>query len=84
MLTGLKVLRAGGAYDRFGFREISGGDVQQVIPPLKNAAVRLPKKEAPLPAYPIQRNEAVRYIQQNGLLKNLKGRQQSSLTERQH
>jgi hypothetical protein len=36
---GIKSFKGGGAYDRFGFREISGGDVQQVIPPLKNAAV---------------------------------------------
>jgi hypothetical protein len=47
MLTGLKV-KGDGTYDKPGFREISGGDVQQVIPPLKNAAVRLPKK-APCP-----------------------------------
>jgi hypothetical protein len=57
----IKSFKGGGAYDRFGFREISGGDVQQVIPPLKNAAVRLPKKEDLLPAHPIQRNETVMF-----------------------
>jgi hypothetical protein len=44
---GIKSFKGDGAYDKPGFREILGGDVQQVIPPPKNAAVRLPKKEAP-------------------------------------
>jgi hypothetical protein len=66
---GIKSFEGDGAYDKPGFREVSGGDVRQVIPPPKNAAVRLPKKEAPLPAHLIQRNEAVRYIRQNGLPK---------------
>jgi hypothetical protein len=80
---GIKSFKGGGAYDNPGFREISGGDVQQVIPPLKNAAVRLPKKEAPLPAHPVQRNEAVRYIRQNGLpkWKEVQGCHQRSLNE---
>jgi hypothetical protein len=62
---GIKSFKGEGAYDRFGFREISGGDVQQVIPPLKNAAVRLPEKEA---SCPLIRFNAMRlrYIQLDG------------------
>jgi hypothetical protein len=80
---GIKSFKGDGAYDRFDFREISDGDVQQVIPPLKNAAVRLSKKEEPLPAHPIQRNEAVRYIRQNGLpkWKEVQGCHQRNLNE---
>jgi hypothetical protein len=79
----IKSFKGYGTYDRFGFREVSGGDVQQVIPLLKNAAVRQSEKEAPLPAHLIQRNEAVRYIQQNGLpkWKEVQGCHQRSLNE---
>jgi hypothetical protein len=79
----IKRFKGEGAYDKFGFREVSKIDTEQVIPPPGNAAIRLPKREETLPARPDQRNEAVRYIQQYGLpqWKKVRGCLQRSLNE---
>jgi hypothetical protein len=58
-----------GAYDKLGFRKIVGNDVQQVIPPPKNAVVCLPRKNQPVPDYLIQRNVTIEYIQKHGIKK---------------
>ncbi|MDR1197638.1 MAG: IS5 family transposase [Prevotellaceae bacterium] len=63
----LKSFRGDGAYDKFGFREVLGNAVRQVIPPPKNGAVTLPEKKKPLPEYLIQRNETIEYIRKEGL-----------------
>jgi hypothetical protein len=79
MLIGLKVSRARERTTSL----VSEGDAEQVISPPGNAVVRLPKREEPLPAHLIQRNEAVRYIQQNGLpkWKEVQGCHQRNLNE---
>jgi hypothetical protein len=79
----IKGFKGDGAYDKFGFREVLGHDVEQVIPPLQNAAVCLSKKKKPLPEHLIQRNEAVKYIQEHGSRKwkEKQGYHQRSLNE---
>jgi hypothetical protein len=51
--------------------------VRQVIPPSKNAVIRLPEKEKPLPDYLIGRNKAVEDIRKQGS----KGYHQRNLNE---
>jgi hypothetical protein len=63
----LKSFKRDGAYDKFGFRKVLGKDVRQVIPPPKNGVVTLSKKKKPLSEHLIQRNEAIEYIQKEGL-----------------
>jgi hypothetical protein len=41
----IKGFKGDGAYDKFGFREVLGHDVEQVIPPSKNAAGLFVQKE---------------------------------------
>ena len=53
---------ADGAYDKFGFREILGSDVLQIIPPLKNAVIQKGSKKKLLHDYLIQRNGVVEAI----------------------
>jgi hypothetical protein len=79
----IKSFKGDGAYDKFGFREVLGHDVEQVIPPPKNAAVCLSRKKKPLPEHLIQRNEAVKYIQEHGSRKwkEKQGYHQRSLNE---
>ncbi|KAA6329588.1 hypothetical protein EZS27_021618 [termite gut metagenome] len=55
-----------GAYDRFGFREVSGSDMEQIIPPPKNAVIQDTNGKKPLPDYLIQRNGAVEYTGKHG------------------
>jgi hypothetical protein len=55
-----------GAYDKFGFREVLGSGIEQIIPPPKNAVIQKAKGKKPLPDYLIQRNRAVEYINKNG------------------
>jgi len=55
-----------GAYDTFGFRQVLGNDVKQIIPPPKNAVIQEDKKDKPLPEYLIQRNQAVKDIEKLG------------------
>jgi hypothetical protein len=55
-----------GAYDDLEFREVLDGEILPIIPPPKNAIVRNPKKNKPLPVHIRKRNEAVEYIQQHG------------------
>lgn len=55
-----------GAYDDIEFREFLG-EISPIIPPPKNAVVRKPKKNDPLPLHIVKRNEAVEYIQKHGL-----------------
>jgi hypothetical protein len=38
-----------GAYDKFGFREVSGHPIGQLIPPPKNAVIQKAKGKKPLP-----------------------------------
>lgn len=47
----LKSFKGDGAYDEFGFREILGDKVRQVIPPPKNGVVILSKKDKPVPKH---------------------------------
>ena len=56
-----------GAYDDFGFREVLGSAVTQVIPPPKNAVIKKGAKKKTLPDFLKQRNEAVEYIQELGM-----------------
>ncbi len=62
----IKRFIADGAYDKFGFREILGSDVLQIIPPLKNAVIQKGTKKKPLPDYLIQRNGTVEAINKHG------------------
>ncbi|KAA6330397.1 hypothetical protein EZS27_020893 [termite gut metagenome] len=55
-----------GAYDKFGFREVLGSGIEQIIPPPKNAVIQKAKGKRPLPDYLIQRNGAVEYIVKHG------------------
>jgi hypothetical protein len=48
-----------GAYDKFGFREVLGCGIEQIIPPPNNAVIQKAKGKKPLPDYLIQRNGAV-------------------------
>jgi len=62
----LKRFRGDGAYDDFDFRKILGADVQQIIPPPKNAVMQKGTKKKPLPPYLVKRNEAVQFINEHG------------------
>ncbi len=55
-----------GAYDSFGFRQILGNQVKQIIPPPKSAVIQEDKKGKPLPDHLIQRNQAVKEIEEHG------------------
>ena len=59
-----------GAYDKFGLRKALGSDIEQIIPPPKNAVIQKGKGKGkgkkPLPDYLIQRNRAVEYINKHG------------------
>jgi hypothetical protein len=55
-----------GAYDKFGFREVLGHQIEQIIPPPKNAVIQKVRGKKPLPDYLIQRNKAVEYINKHG------------------
>lgn len=55
-----------GAYDKFGFRQVLGHHVEQIIPPPKNAVVQKAKGKEPFPDYLAQRNRAVEYINKHG------------------
>lgn len=79
----LKAFKGDGAYDKFGFREVLGSRVKQVIPPLKTAVVQKAKKGKVLPDYLVQRNQAVEYIQEydSKRWKQENGYHQKSLNE---
>jgi len=62
----LSSFRGDGAYDDFKLRETLGNEVKQIIPPPKDAVVRVGTKKKPLPAYMQQRNQAVACIQEQG------------------
>jgi hypothetical protein len=51
-----------GAYDKFFFREFLGSEVLQKIPPPCNAVTKIGTAKVPLPAYLLQRNQAVERI----------------------
>jgi hypothetical protein len=72
-----------GAYDKFGFREVLGNEIEQIIPPPQNAVIQKPKKKKPMPDYLIQRNRAVEYIHKHGSKswKEQKGYHRRSLNE---
>jgi hypothetical protein len=53
-------------YDKFGFREVLGSGIKQIIPPPKNAVIQNAKEKKPLPDYLIQRNQVVEYINKHG------------------
>jgi hypothetical protein len=80
---GISSFLGDGAYDDFGFREVLGKDIRQIIPPPKNAVIQKAKKGKPLAEHLIQRNEAVEYIQKHGLKqwKTEQGYHQRSLNE---
>ncbi len=79
----LNSFKGDGAYDKFGFREVLGDNVRQVIPPPKNGVVTLPKKRKPVGEHLKQRNQAIEYIQKEGLnsWKEKEGYHQRSLNE---
>lgn len=58
----LNSFRGDGAYDDFAFREALGSEVNQIIPPPKDAIVHEGTKKKPVKDYLKQRNEAVEYI----------------------
>ena len=62
----IKRFAGDGAYDKFGFREVLGSDILQIIPPPKNAVIQKGSKKTPLPDYLIQRNRAVEEINKHG------------------
>lgn len=62
----LNSFRGDGAYDDFKLRELLGQQVQQIIPPPKDAVVHAASKRQPAPAYLQQRNEAVALIAEQG------------------
>jgi hypothetical protein len=51
-----------GAYDDFSFRELLGNDIEQIIPPPKNAVVHPEAETDPTKAHLKQRNKAVKDI----------------------
>jgi IS5 family transposase len=55
-----------GGYDDFEFRKILGTDVEQIIPPPKDAVVHKGTRKKPVPDYLIQRNQAVGQINEVG------------------
>jgi hypothetical protein len=55
-----------GAYDKFGFKEVLGSEIKQIIPPPKNAVIQKVKGKKPLSGYLIQRNRAVEFINKHG------------------
>jgi hypothetical protein len=63
----LKSFKGDGACDKFGFREVLAKGVRQVIPLPKNGVATLPKKKKPVPEHLKQRNQAIEYIQKEGL-----------------
>ncbi len=79
----LNSFKGDGAYDKFGFRQVLGDKVRQVIPPPKNGVVTLPKKKKPVPEHLKERNQAIEYIQKEGLnaWKEKEGYHQRSLNE---
>lgn len=59
----IRSFRGDGAYDDFKLREALGNQVQQIIPPPKDAVLHPGTKRKPVKEYLRQRNEAVEYIQ---------------------
>lgn len=62
----LASFRGDGAYDKFHFRKVLGNKVEQKIPPPCNAVVHLGSSHSPPPAYLLQRNQAVKRIEEIG------------------
>jgi hypothetical protein len=62
----LSSLKGDGAYDKFFFRETLGNQVRQLIPPPRNAVVKIGTKKDPVPEYLLQRNQAVERIKEIG------------------
>jgi IS5 family transposase len=62
----LKSFRGDGAYDDFNLREILGNQVEQIIPPPRDAVMHKGTKKKPVAAYLQQRNQAVAFIEQHG------------------
>ncbi|KAA6320461.1 hypothetical protein EZS27_029773 [termite gut metagenome] len=81
--THIKGFKGDGAYDDFGFGENLGAGIIQTIPPPKDAVIQKPKKNKPVPEFPIRRNEAVSQIQKQGskVWKEQQGYHQESLNE---
>jgi Transposase DDE domain. len=59
-------IRGDGAYDKFFFREKLGNEVQQIIPPPRNAVLKNGMEKIPIPNYLVQRNKAVERIKEVG------------------
>lgn len=70
MITSQKIqplsVRGDGAYDTFSFRALLGKEVRQIIPPPSNAVIQEATASRPVPAYLVQRNEAVERIKEVG------------------
>jgi hypothetical protein len=65
IVKGKKIRRflGDGGYDDLGLREALGAEVEQIIPPPKNAIIRKGTHKKPLPAFLHQRNAAVEAIE---------------------
>jgi hypothetical protein len=61
--TQMKSFTGDGAYDDFNFRQVLGGQVQQIIPPPKDAVIHPVSERKPAKAFLQQRNEAVAFIE---------------------
>jgi hypothetical protein len=83
MLTGLKVLRAGNTTNLASRRFQAVRYSRLSYPASEECRCPASEKEDLLPAHPIQHNEAVRYIRQNGLpkWKEVQGCHHRSLNE---
>jgi hypothetical protein len=62
----IKSFRGDGGYDDLGLRQELGAEVEQIVPPPKNAVIREGRAKKPLPPYLHQRNEAVAAIKEKG------------------
>lgn len=64
--SNISSMRGDGAYDTFFFREAMGKDVKHIIPPPRNAVLKVGTKKVPIPDYLQQRNKAVQRIEEIG------------------
>ncbi len=58
----IRSFRGDGAYDDFTFREHLGNQIQQIIPPPKDAVIHTDSKKKPVKECLRQRNESVEFI----------------------
>jgi IS5 family transposase len=64
--TRLKSFHGDGGYDDSELRKTLGAEVEQIIPPPKDAVVRRGTRKKPVPEHLLQRNQAVEQINKQG------------------